>query len=750
MQTKLLTFHFHIQDTQALYVATRGGKESIIRIRYTDDVSNSPPVPVIRLKDLDSNFTVGEEFEFDGSESSDPDNDELEFDWDFDDGTLSNAKKPTHAFSEPGKYDVTLVVTDTAGISQQTSMVVNVGNPPTVSILSPLEGDKFFVGQIFQLKGEAYNHEGKSLNDSQLTWEVRKHHADHFHPFLDRSNGNNLQLFPAPEPEDFFASTNSYLQIILKATDDNGLTAEVDRLVQPLKINVDIESDPPGIEVIVDAYPLKTSEQIVSWKSHKLNVFAKDQPPFKFKSWWDGNRQRERKIELQTDGQSILAIYCAQELWFCVSDEECCSGSCAMMACTSETASADSSAVQLDESDDDSNSAEDTEADFEEDVEDTSAVESSNIHIGESADDFKNEESTKVDLDEGTNALDYISFQIDGSSDDSKNEEDTEVDIEEDATAIGSSNIKIDNSIDDEEETEFDFGEDIADTNTTGFSGIQIDESGDISKREDNFGGDPEDLNSFDPLGTALLTNVEISDAALSSSLEEHVSLGPTGVALIAVACVIVFIAFISRYSMSKRNFGSRASNNLNDDNKILVREGNSNTSCSDEENGNCQKIGSSNASLDQDVPNDASAGSYSSLANSYNYNSNLIGEGHSNIIYSDEESGACEKVDVDNSVDSTDSKDHVHSASSDASLDRDVPNDALEASFPQAAKLNDGNENHVGEGHSNTSYSREEKRTRDKVDDNYILESADRKPNLEHSTSSNTTLDPDGPNDTS
>ena len=271
--------------------------------------------------------------EFDASESSDPEGDVLTFAWNFGDGTQSREKDPTHSFEKTGKYQVELVVMDSAGISQRTSMAINIGNPPKVSIVSPAEGEKFFVGQIFKLKGEAFNFRGDRLSDSSLTWEVRKHHADHFHPFLDLTHGNDFDLFPAPEPEDFLAATNSYLEIILKATDENGLVTEVSRLVQPFKVNVDIESNLPGIEVSVDDHPMKTSEQIISWKKHKLKILANDQPPFVFRSWWDGDTKRERLITIEEDGQSALAIYCAIADASCSLDEECCSGSCEKMTC---------------------------------------------------------------------------------------------------------------------------------------------------------------------------------------------------------------------------------------------------------------------------------------------------------------------------------------------------------------------------------------------------------------------------------
>ncbi len=353
---------------KALYIVLRGGMEKVIRIRYTGDVENSPPVPSIKFIDRNYKYEVGEEFTFDGSGSSDPDGDALVFAWDFGDGTTSQERQPTHSFQETGKYQVTLIVTDAAGISQRTSLTLNIGRPPTVSITSPMEGEVFFVGQIFQLRGEAFNFNGQQLDDSSLAWEVRKHHADHFHPFLDLTHGNDLELFPAPEPEDFLAATNSYLEIILKATDGNGLTTTVNRLVQPLKINVGIESDPPDMELNVDAYPVTTSEQIVSWQNHKLTLKANDQPPFAFQSWWDGNTERERKITLEEDGQSILAIFCVLENEPCSSDEECCSGSCEATVCTSMVSSSNDGTLEGEGLESTSNDASDSEFKDKQDV----------------------------------------------------------------------------------------------------------------------------------------------------------------------------------------------------------------------------------------------------------------------------------------------------------------------------------------------------------------------------------------------
>jgi len=73
---------------------------------------NKDPVAV-------ANFPVvewqGAEIQFDGSGSYDPDGEIVKYLWDFDDGTTSNEIQPTHTFTTPKGYDVSLTVTDDEG-----------------------------------------------------------------------------------------------------------------------------------------------------------------------------------------------------------------------------------------------------------------------------------------------------------------------------------------------------------------------------------------------------------------------------------------------------------------------------------------------------------------------------------------------------------------------------------------------------------------------------------------------------------
>jgi len=74
--------------------------------------SNEDPVAII---DFEKVVWEGQEVQFDGSESYDTDGIIEEYLWDFGDGTYSDEMSPTHAYDEPGKYDIFLHVEDNNG-----------------------------------------------------------------------------------------------------------------------------------------------------------------------------------------------------------------------------------------------------------------------------------------------------------------------------------------------------------------------------------------------------------------------------------------------------------------------------------------------------------------------------------------------------------------------------------------------------------------------------------------------------------
>jgi PKD repeat protein len=174
-QAKIVDIFFGpYKDTQALYIVRFGIYDTVIRIRYTG-IDNSPPLVVFSF-DESKKYDVGDEVSFDGSKSTDPEGKTLVFKWFFGDGTESNEVSPIHVYAQPGEYTVTLFVEDDLKQVQQISKTVAVGDPPVVTIISPAENDQFSVGQVLTVVGEAYHANGTAFKESQLLWEVRKHH----------------------------------------------------------------------------------------------------------------------------------------------------------------------------------------------------------------------------------------------------------------------------------------------------------------------------------------------------------------------------------------------------------------------------------------------------------------------------------------------------------------------------------------------------------------------------------------------
>ena len=110
---------------------------------------------------------------------------------------------------------------------------------------------------------------------------------------------------PAPGPEDLEAATNSYLEILLTATDDDGVSTTVSRSILPKLVWLDFDTEPSGLDIALDETFVTTPKRVLSWENHELRVMAPDQGNYQFGAWSHGGCQ-QYTIQVPTNKNCIL------------------------------------------------------------------------------------------------------------------------------------------------------------------------------------------------------------------------------------------------------------------------------------------------------------------------------------------------------------------------------------------------------------------------------------------------------------
>ncbi len=269
-----------------LYYATYADGGEIRKISY----SGTP------VAEMSADPTTGEaplDVAFDGSGSADPQGQPLTYLWDFGDGVTDTTTAATtnHTYTTNGTFTASLRVEDVEDLvsSPDTAQIIVGNTAPTPVISSPAEGSKFFVGQTLTLSGSADDAQDGPLPASSLTWTVQRFHLNHTHPWVGPVNGNNIS-FTAPAPEDLAAVQNSYLIVILTATDSAGSSSTVVRTVQPSKITLTMRTNPLGLYVKVAGSSVKANPgYVTSWSGWTVELEAvSPQGGYVFFSWSDG------------------------------------------------------------------------------------------------------------------------------------------------------------------------------------------------------------------------------------------------------------------------------------------------------------------------------------------------------------------------------------------------------------------------------------------------------------------------------
>jgi glucose/arabinose dehydrogenase len=284
-----------------------GNAGSVRRIRNTN--ANQPPSAHAAGTPLSGPAPL--EVSFSSAGSADPEGQPLTYRWDFGDGTSSTAADPTHTYGESGRYTARLTTSDGNGDAISSPLTITVGSPPSATILQPTNGQTFRAGDVITFSGEGNDPDDGALTGSSLSWKIVFHHDGHIHPVLDGATGPSGTLTVPTSGHSFNGST-SY-EIVLTATDDDGIQATASVTVDPEKVPVSLATSPSGLNLLLDGISRTTpfsQSEVVGFR------YAVDAPSpqtlgstrYAFGSWSDAGA-KAHSVTVPPAGLDLTATF---------------------------------------------------------------------------------------------------------------------------------------------------------------------------------------------------------------------------------------------------------------------------------------------------------------------------------------------------------------------------------------------------------------------------------------------------------
>ncbi|MFN8638979.1 MAG: hypothetical protein U0360_05865 [Dehalococcoidia bacterium] len=171
------------------------------------------------------------------------------------------------------------------------SLMVSVGNAPTITSLTPADGTLFRAGDHIVISGDAIDTEDGVLPDSAFSWSIVFRHDGHVHPGAGPINGVRSFAFDIPTTGHDYSGNTRY-EVILTVTDSNGLVKTGSFLLLPDKVNLSFSTAPAGLNLTVDGIVKTTPFVLDEVKGFQFTVGAAAQvsgsAAYAFASWSDG------------------------------------------------------------------------------------------------------------------------------------------------------------------------------------------------------------------------------------------------------------------------------------------------------------------------------------------------------------------------------------------------------------------------------------------------------------------------------
>ncbi len=241
----VVTHTFSAEGTYLATLSVDDGRGGIGSAEFTVTISpanNSPTAIIIGSAQFGN---VGDEFEFNATQSTDPDGDPLLFSWTFGDNMATTGEAVTHVYNTPGLYVVTLTANDQRGGTDTAQYGVHINAPPqfvSTPITSTLEDEQY-----------TYNATATDADGHVLTYSLI---SKPLGMAIDQATGTVTWT-----PENSAVGTHS---IRIQADDSNGRTALQDYTLEVVNTN-----DRP----VITSTP---GESVDEGNTYTYNVIASD------------------------------------------------------------------------------------------------------------------------------------------------------------------------------------------------------------------------------------------------------------------------------------------------------------------------------------------------------------------------------------------------------------------------------------------------------------------------------------------
>ena len=259
--------------------------------------ANRPPTAVLQASPTSGSAPVTAQLDARGS--SDPDaGDVLTYAWDFDADGITDATGPTatRTFATMGLYTVALRVKDSGGLTDTATVDIWAGNTPPAEpdITWADEDDRWRVGEPVSLTAHSHDLEQGPIPPAGFDWTVSVRTCAADDPAA--CSTREIERFRATDRISFIPGNHAYpatLLIAVVARDEGGLWTDVTRRLDPQTVEVSVDSDPSGAELVVGPARAQGPVTLTAIAGSRIAVTApssitRDGVPLSFVEWSDG------------------------------------------------------------------------------------------------------------------------------------------------------------------------------------------------------------------------------------------------------------------------------------------------------------------------------------------------------------------------------------------------------------------------------------------------------------------------------